>query len=177
MEPDGTEIFGPGNTWPELYAYVHRYAGYRYQHRDSGLAHDAASEGYLRTVRKTWTNLPVATPEDMARNWNYVKRIARLETGSFLVKEDARPELTFTTLMPDGMEADREQDFLDALFGASPHADCAESVMESDLHQRALSALRELAQQRSVDDRLDVGADPQAVIELFAHEGNSTADE
>lgn len=145
---DGEEIFGHGNTWAELYAYVHMYAAKQFGHRCDSLAHDAASEGYLRATRKNWKKLEADTPALRARNWNYVKRVARLETGSFLIKEDSRPEDTISCLIPGGLPPEASNDFVDALFGehrqSAPPPD--EEVVERDLQERAWAALHELAQ-------------------------------
>jgi len=145
---DGSEIFGPGHTWTALYLLTHEEVRMSHWSQDRETVEDAASEGFTRAFTKNgWSDLDASTPALQDRNWNYVKRIARLEARDWFRKERAhsRTEVAVSSLVPEGLTAEQEQDFIDSIYGEAPNGNVAESAVDRDLLERAGRAIEELS--------------------------------
>jgi len=144
---DGSEYFGPGKTWAGLYEYANWYMRMRFPWQEPEMLADAASEGLMRSLGKDWPSLEAKTEEQQERNWNYARRVIRLEALEWMGKECQRPEVPVSALVPDGMSPEQEQDYIDNLYGADTSFDGrpGETVEARDEQLRANAVLRELA--------------------------------
>lgn len=140
---DGTELFGPGNTWESLYAHVHRYMNKRFYFRPEEIRSDAASEGFDYIASK-WVTYPSSLTNDLGRNWNYAKRIARKQAAYWLGKQYTRPEVSVSTLVPPAMDPEQASDRVDSIYGEAS-VDVYGDIETRDLRERARAALIELA--------------------------------
>lgn len=146
MRSDGSEVFGPERTWERLYDESHRYLTRKFwTASDPHTVEDAASEGFMRTLGKDWSRLPARNQDDYDRNWNYARRVLRLEAGAWLRGQQSSPEIPVSSLIPSGLSPDQEQDFVVNLFGAAD-VDVHDSVADMDMLDRAERVIAVLAQ-------------------------------
>ena len=109
------------------------------------LLSDSASAGFMRMLGKNWAGLKHDTAEERATNWNFAKRVARLEAGTWLVDECQRPEVAISQLVPEGLTTEQEQDFIDSIFGEDSSMSVAAISVDRDLRERAGYVLADLA--------------------------------
>lgn len=156
---DGTEIFGDGNTWELLYTLTRKYMKRTYWHysEDSGLVEDAASDGFMY-VYEHWQHQPSSLTTNLARNFAFAIRVARLRSKEFYGKARMLPELPRTGAEPKDLSVNQYGDWLTGIFGECKAPTPEAQHATTDEQQRARAVIKEV---------LATDADPSWLLDIL----------
>lgn len=155
---DGTDIFGPDNTWEKLYAITRKYMLVRtYWHftEDRQLVEDAASDGFLY-VLEHWQHQRSSLTANLERNFMYAMRVARLRARQSygVARKRGSTEMVRSGAEPWYIRPQDYGDWYVGIFGASTADTPEDALVQRDTQERVTAIVGKVMTDTEFGDSL-----------------------